>query len=137
MSNESFNAPFDVVLLQWNVLGHLLDVASAFEIISTISRTGSYLIFDLNNPFNVNQYGLKNVTRNFLSFARNGQKNELSFQIMHNDSSTETKFFRLKYITKLLQSNGFRVEKLNYFDYNSGKPTNFLRGQTFIEAVKI
>ncbi len=137
MKKESFDTPFDLVLLQWNVFGHLTDPAKAIATISSVCKTGSCLIFDINNPLNIVQYGIKNVVKNIFAFVRFSERNELSFQIVHNGISTKTKFFRLKYLRKLLNSNGFEVKSLKYFSYSSGKPTNFLAGQVFIEAVKV
>lgn len=134
LNPAAFKDQFDLVLLQWNVIGHLADIDAAIKIVSSVVRPGGNLIFDFNNPYNINQYGLRSVGNNFLHFARSKGRNNLSFPIIHKESKTKTKFFRPRYIRTLLSSHGFKIDKVSYLNYRTGKASNFLSGQILIEA---
>jgi hypothetical protein len=137
ISPEDFKNTFDIVLLQWNVIGHLANLSKAIDLISKVTESGSTVILDFNNPCNMRQYGFKNVIRNLIYFAKRPNKNELSFTISHKGNTTDTKFFRPGYVRNLLRMNGFDLETLNYIDYTTGKPASILTGQIYIEAVRI
>ena len=137
ISPETFKESFDVVLLQWNVIGHLADISQAFSLISKVTESGSTLIFDFNNPYNARQYSKRNVFQNLLYFALHPNRNELIFTISHKGNVTGTKFFRPSFVRKLLRQKGFEIVCLNHTDYTTGKRASILTGQSYIEAVRI
>jgi SAM-dependent methyltransferase len=128
---------FDVILMQWNVLGHLTNIFEAFKLASQSLRPGGHFIFDFNNATNYKQYGISSALRNFLKLHLYTSKGNLKFKISHGDSSTETNFYSLGYVVKLLEVNGFKLNDIAFLNYRTGEVEKRLGGQIFIDAIKV
>ena len=71
---------FDMVTALWNVFGHIQEVERIFaQVKNRLSQDGVF-IFDVNNPFNIAEYGLISVMRNW--WIINVQKKILSFNLV-------------------------------------------------------
>jgi len=134
---KDFGNPYDLVLMQWNVIGHLSNISDAFKLVSQTVKIGGHFIFDFNNPLNYKQYGVLNSLRNSLKFILSKTDGHLKFKISHENSYTETYFYKVSYISKLLDKNGFRLNKIVYLNYSTGEAENRLGGQVFIDAIRI
>jgi SAM-dependent methyltransferase len=137
LDHKKFENPYDLVLMQWNVIGHLSNISDAFKLVSQTVKVGGHFIFDFNNPLNYKQYGFLNALRNSLKFLFSNSEGNLKFKISHEDSYTETYFYKISYIYKLLDKNGFRLNKLVYLNYTTGEAENRFGGQVFIDAIRI
>ena len=134
---SDFDTEFDAVFMQWNVLGHLTNISDAFKLISHAVRVNGHFIFDFNNPFNYKHYGSVNVVKNFLRLNFSKTNRSLKFKIKHGESITETKFYSVTEVSRLLRIHGFKIISLVYLDYETGEFESRNRGQVFIDAIKI
>ena len=137
LDSRDFGIRYDVILMQWNVLGHLANISKAFKLASQTVKVGGHFIFDCNNPLNYKHYGIFNMARNLLKLNLPLSKGSLKFKIAHGNSITETRFYSVGHISKLLEFNGFKVNKIVYLDYITGTVESRYRGQAFIDAVKL
>lgn len=137
LDSRDFGIRYDVILMQWNVLGHLTNISEAFKLASQTVKVGDHFIFDFNNPLNYKHYGILSMLRNLLKLNLPLSKGSLKFKISHGDSFTETNFYSVGHISKLLAFNGFKLNKIVYLDYITGTVESRYRGQAFIDAIKI
>jgi len=137
LDSRDFSIRYDVILMQWNVLGHLTNISEAFSLASQTVKVGGHFIFDFNNPLNYKHYGMSSMLRNLLKLNLPLSKGSLKFKISHGNSFTETNFYSVRHISKLLEFNGFKLNKIVYLDYITGTFESRYRGQAFIDAIKI
>ncbi len=127
------NAPFQIITCLWNVFGHLesksLRLAFLKQMHSLLDQNG-LLFIDINNRYNVNQYGWPNVMRNMLrdilrlkdsgKFALQ-KEGDISNVYVHNPFEFD----------KLITEAGFSRLRKIYIDYRTGHAVkSFIRGQT-------
>lgn len=137
LDSQDFGIRYDVILMQWNVLGHLTNISRAFKLASQTVKVGGHFIFDFNNPLNYKHYGTLSVLRNLLKLNLPLSKGSLKFKISLGNSFTETNFYSVGHICKLLEFNGFKLSKIVYLDYVTGTVESRFRGQAFIDAIKL
>lgn len=137
LHSRDFDIRYDIILMQWNVLGHLTNISEAFKLASQTLKVGGHFIFDFNNPLNYKHYGILSMLRNFLKLNIPLPNGSLKFKISHGNSFTETNFYSVGYISKLLEFNGFKINKIVYLDYITGTVESRYRGQAFIDAIKL
>ena len=133
---DDFKVNYDLVLMQWNVLGHISNVPNAFKLAYKLVGKGGHFVFDFNNPLNIKHYGFRNVFINFLKMNFSPSKRFLKFKIDHDGAETETHFYKVSYIVKLLEQSGFRIAEIKYFDYASGEIQGPYKGQIYVDAIK-
>ena len=127
------NTPFQVITCLWNVFGHLesksLRLAFLKQMHALLAQNG-LLFIDINNRYNVNQYGWLSVLKNWMSdifrlpeagkFALQNE-GDISFVYVHNPFEFD----------KLIADAGFSKIRKIYLDYSTGREvTSFFRGQT-------
>ena len=137
LDRKDFGNLYDVVLMQWNVIGHLSNLNEAIKLTSRMLKVGGHFIFDFNNPLNFKQYGILNSFRNSLNLFLASPKGSLRFKISHENSFTETNFYRVSYIFKLLEKNSLRINRIVYLNYTNGAVENSFGGQVFVDAIRI
>jgi SAM-dependent methyltransferase len=62
---SAFSQTFDVITSLWNVFGHIEEIELAFSDIKNRLNLGGKFIFDVNNPFNIAEYGVISTIRNW------------------------------------------------------------------------
>jgi len=137
LDSRDFGIRYDVILMQWNVLGHLTNISEAFKLVSQTVKVGGHFIFDFNNPLNYKHYGILNMLRNLLKLNLPLSKSSLKFKISHGNSFTETSFYSVSHISKLLEFYGFKIDEIVYLNYITGTVESRYRGQAFIDAIKL
>lgn len=131
-------AYFDAVTCSWNVLG-LIPMpekrAKALEKFYRTLKPGGLLFIDVNNSHNLAYYGVTFVILfKFLNLFRSRQtRNDVRVDIIPLYSH----LFTPSEIEELILQSGFKIEKKNIIDYQTGKDeTSSLRGQLFYVATK-
>lgn len=125
----------DACVALWNVLGHCDDLDRSIAYVNWHLREGGRFIFDVNNQMNIKQYGISAVlgyiVRSFLKQERSDK-----YKIRCNDSSCYVRIYSPRKVLRSLNKAGFKVERIHFIDYESGKPATALTGQLVVEAVK-
>lgn len=123
---------FDMITALWNVFGHIQEVERIFaQIKNNLSQEGVF-IFDVNNPFNVAEYGLISVIRNW--WIINVQKKILFFSFVRGAIDTPVYFRSLSSYRDMLRRAGFTTIKVSYVNYSTGRRTIQFCGQLFVEC---
>lgn len=89
-------------------------------------------IFDVNNPFNIAEYGLISTIRNWLKiyFCRQ----VLTFNLKKSGAETDVYFRSLSSYKAKLKKAGFSRIEVKFINYATGSKTNILRGQFYFEC---
>ncbi len=131
---------FDLITCLWNVLGHFNtkeERIQLFKKISTLLAPKGVFIFDVNNRYNINHYGLHNVEQNLKNDTLNikdagwftlGEKTNQTRVYMHSPFDINT----------YIDQTDLSVEEIKYIDYTTGetKPT-FFEGQLVYKITKL
>lgn len=138
--------PHDLTLCLWNVLGHCTtpsDRYHAFKKLAACTTQDGLLIFDVNNRFNIKNYGVLNAGKNILRYLLGRcMRRETAplFQAKYTSPEgitvqTPVHIFNIYELEHSLNEVGMVIEKLCYVDYASGsqKATPWT-GQIFIAA---
>lgn len=129
---SAFNQTFDVITSLWNVFGHIEEIELAFfDIKNRLNPEGKF-IFDVNNPFNIAEYGLISTIRNWLKiyFCRQ----VLTFNLKKSGAETDVYFRSLSCYKAKLKKAGFSRIEVKFINYATGSKTNILRGQFYFEC---
>ena len=133
---NDFEDKFDLITMQWNVLGHVQDLISLFKLCFEILNHGGTLIFDVNNPLNIRHYGIRSFVLNWLFFYVYPRRQRRVFNWELDNLSTPVSFSPAGFYTKLLSVAGFIDIKITYLDYDTGSYARSTSGQILIEASK-
>lgn len=124
----SLEEKYNVVLCLWNVLGHVPSAETrrvAFNNLKTLVGDGGVIFLDVNNRYNISQYGMKAVIRNIwrdLFFPNEGNGDfDLSFSTKAGVLKTSVHIFSPIEIEHLIKSTGFRILKRQVVDYRTGE----------------
>jgi len=132
---------FDFVSCLWNVLGHVDSSEGrtlAIKYMFDSLKPGGRLIIDVNNRYNIKNYGLRSVLRNIYSDKFGLSKGDFDLKLSGNSSMiTKVHVFTKKEIIRLLEKIGFKIEEVKYFNYSTGEEEkNSWSGQITIIAQK-
>lgn len=131
---------YQIITCLWNVLGHLASPQErevGLRNIYTLLSEDGFLFLDVNNRYNIKNYGIKNVFRNLLKdmFSPSASNGDINFEIEINESRkipANVHIFNPHEIDFLLKKAGFKIINKYYVDYSTGKITaSFLTGQIF------
>lgn len=136
LSSDDLGTDFDLVTMQWNVLGHISEHNSLFQICREVLKSNGRLIFDVNNPLNVKQYGVASIVRNSFYFNFYPRKKRKFFPLKMGMSETQVSYSPTSYYVKTLHRFGFEEIKAKFFDYDTGKVAHRYTGQVLFDAVK-
>jgi SAM-dependent methyltransferase len=127
---------FDMVICTWNVLGHVEGHAARVQAVRNMRAAlapGGAVVLDVNNRYNVNQYGRRAVLRNVLKDTfrpgtagdflahRSNPKGQTMHTLVHVFSARE--------IEELCREAGLRVVRKEFLDYTTGEPRTQWSGQ--------
>jgi hypothetical protein len=121
-----------VVTALWNVFGHIEAIAESFSDIKERLNSGGTFIFDVNNPFNVAEYGFRSSLRNWWKFYVRGET--LVFNLNQHGIDTNVYFRSLGYYKAILAHAGFSNVDVKFVNYSTGKLVNRFRGQFYFEC---
>lgn len=127
---------FNIALCLWNVLAHVDNPLVFLKAIHSLLQKEGTLIFDVNNRFNIKEYGIKNVIINLLKNSI--FKNSGSFTLNTNEIKTKVYIYSLAEITALLNEAGFEINFVKFINYKTGEvEKSQWSGQIFLECKKV
>jgi SAM-dependent methyltransferase len=127
---------YDLITMQWNVMGHVKNPVLLLRLLYEVLDSSGLLIFDVNNPLNVSQYGIKSFLSNYAYFFLFPREKRRTFNWTLGELSTSVSFSPTRVYIKWLKSVGFKDIKVRYFDYETGDSVAPFAGQILIEARK-
>lgn len=130
ISGEKYN----VVLCLWNVLGHVPSTGRwiAFNNLAALVDDSGVIFLDVNNRYNIPQYGVKAVIRNiykdlFSPKESNGDF-DLSFSTKAGILETSVHIFSPVEVENLIKSAGLRILKRQMVNYKTGESSKSIFG---------
>lgn len=134
----------DLVLCLWNVLGHIETEGERVSVIENITNLLSDKgigFLDVNNRYNVRQYGFKNVIKNILKdiFSPNNKNGDFPFNFKKEelDIKTSVHIFNPYEVDKYLKNAGLKIVDKKFIDYDTGKiGSNIFSGQILYKIKK-
>lgn len=127
---------FNIALCLWNVIAHADNPKTFLKAIHSLLDKNGTFIFDINNRFNIKEYGLKNVLTNFIKskiFSNSGL-----FILNTNGIKTKVYIYNLSEIKLLLKEAGFAIDFVKYVNYKTGViEKNQYSGQMLLSCRKI
>jgi 2-polyprenyl-3-methyl-5-hydroxy-6-metoxy-1,4-benzoquinol methylase len=119
---------YDLVTCLWNVLGHIPTPEKrlgALKNLSSILSESGILFIDVNNRYNIANYGLFSVAKNIFMdlFASEDRRGNFALKIDTKAGviDTEVHIFCHSEIMKLAKAAGLSVSKRIVVDYKTGK----------------
>ena len=127
---------FNLALSLWNVIAHVDNPKTFLKAIHSLLQTDGTLIFDINNRFNIKEYGIKNV---FINLVKNKiLADPGSFTLNTNKIKTRVYIYNLTEITALLKEAGFSINFVKFVNYKTGNTEKSQwGGQIFLSCKKI
>lgn len=119
---------FDIIICLWNVLGHIespIARIQAFINMRLLLRTGGRIIIDINNRYNLAEYGVLKVLYNLIrdSIYKTNRSGDVEYiqKIQGNKINAKGHLFSPIEIETLIKKSGLRVEQKYVVDYDTGK----------------
>jgi hypothetical protein len=118
-------------------LGHVDDRVEFLRRVALFLEDNGVFIFDVNNRYNIKQYGLRyfliNILKDILNISNSGY-----FNIEFGGVKTSVYIYNEAELLRDLRLSGLKVIDIKYIDYNSGAiiKTKFM-GQIFMVVAKI
>jgi predicted TPR repeat methyltransferase len=137
LSIQEQSSKYKLITALWNVLGHLEDRVQFIQKVHRELSNEGVFIFDVNNRYNIKQYGLYSVAVNFCKSIL-GARSSGWFELRSGKVITHVYIHTKAEVVDLLHKNGFKLVKMSYVDYETGKiqRSKFL-GQIFVIAKKL
>lgn len=128
---------YQLILCLWNVFGHIGSkerCLNSLDLLSNIIDNDGLLIIDINNRYNINQYGLINVFKNIIKdiFNYNFKNGDftLCVKASKKDLKTVVHIFNPFEMRKYIKKCGLKIDNEIYINYKSGKIVrSWLSGQ--------
>ena len=123
---------YNLITCLWNVLGHVGDKAARqmfFKRAKELLAVGGHLVLDVNNRYNINHYGNKNVMNNL---SKDLKLDETAgwFNLGTEENKTLVYVHAPLEIEAMAEKEGLSVKKVEYIDYKTGdKMETFFEGQ--------
>lgn len=130
---------FDVITCLWNVLGHIQGKSDRYLAINKmynyLAKDG-LLFIDVNNRYNLKNYGLINFLKNIKKDISNSK--EAGFYNLKIENSSTSVYIHLPFeINKIAKEVGFKTIEQKFINYDNGMiEKNFLGGQSFYSLKK-
>lgn len=125
---------FDVITCLWNVIGHFPDKdfrLQFFKSVEHVLADKGRLFFDVNNRYNINHYGTKNVMKSLVKDRNNDSENGW-FTLGEADEQTKVYIHNPFDIEEYLKDTSLKIIDTLYVNYESGKVEDtFFEGQLF------
>jgi 2-polyprenyl-3-methyl-5-hydroxy-6-metoxy-1,4-benzoquinol methylase len=133
------NLKFNLITCLWNVLGHFpnkQNILDLFKKIDHLLSDDGCFIFDVNNRYNISQYGKESVAENIrLDYIKD--ENSGWFELNKGKDSTKVYIHSPFDIHDYLKGTDLFIKEVLYIDYNTGllRPS-FLGGQLVYKIQK-
>lgn len=117
-ANVSFNRYSHIYAL-WNVVGHVNDKNSFFSKIYQCLKPGGVFIFDVNNRYNIANYGFFPVVKNILKDIF--KVNKRGFYDLKIDGKLSSVYiYTESELKRDINNAGLVLEVINYLNYETG-----------------
>jgi 2-polyprenyl-3-methyl-5-hydroxy-6-metoxy-1,4-benzoquinol methylase len=142
--NHLPNDYFDVVWCLWNVLGNIAEYPRRIEALAhmkEVMRQNGRIFIDVNNRYNLANYGWKILTENLFNDIirpnRNNGTVEYKIKVTDNkEIDSYCHFFNPKELPEIFKELDLKVLKSVYVDYTTGALTHQWGGQMFYVVEK-
>jgi 2-polyprenyl-3-methyl-5-hydroxy-6-metoxy-1,4-benzoquinol methylase len=132
------------ILCLWNVMGHIDDRQkrlNAFKNISKLLDDKGVAFVDVNNRYNVSNYGLisvvRNVAKDIISWKKPTGDFVLSMKFGNEDVKTKVHIFSPFEVERLIRKAGLRILEKRAVNYTDGKLSrNPFSGQLLYKLAK-
>lgn len=135
---------FDIVTCLWNVLGHISTTEKrriALKNIKELITQNGVIFIDVNNRYNISEYGLKNVIKNILRdiiFKKETNGNfELKIQVDGKIIKTVVHIFSPFEMNRLIKSSGLKIVQRHIIDYQTGRKCKSVFGGQLVYKLSI
>jgi SAM-dependent methyltransferase len=137
ISDEHFKQEktFDTVTCLWNVLGHIPTAEKreiAMKNLQELLAPRGFVFVDVNNRYNIPQYGFKNVLKNIWKdlIEKEGTIGNfnIKFQTGEGEIETEVHIFSPFEMNVLVRSAGLKIVKRKSIHYKTGKECKSIFG---------
>lgn len=130
---------YDLITCLWNVIGHFPtkdDRILFFTIVANMLNEGGVFFFDVNNRYNITNYGSQNVMKNLeLDYLKDEDSGW--FTIGKNDAKTNVYIHSPFDIKEYLKNKSLELESTHYINYDSGLlEDTFFKGQLLYKLKK-
>ncbi len=126
---------FGIAICLWNVLGHIPTQEKrkiALMNMANLIEDNGFLFIDVNNRYNISNYGLKAVLKNIYDdiFDTDGNKGnfELHVDIGNEKIQTRVHIFNPFEMNDLIKSSGLKIIKKQFINYKTGKKSKTMFG---------
>jgi 2-polyprenyl-3-methyl-5-hydroxy-6-metoxy-1,4-benzoquinol methylase len=136
---------YEIVLCLWNVIGHVTtekERMAALKHMADLLEDDGIIFLDVNNRYNVVQYGLKSVLMNIIKdiFIRNGRNGDfpLIMKAGGKEIGTVVHLFSPIEIEKLIHMAGLKMVQRWIINYETGKRVDSVwSGQLMYKLTKL
>jgi len=132
---------FDVALCLWNALGCMPEKSARLHALQNINQTlhsRGLLFLEVNNRYNINEYGVLRVFINVLLDLFGASKHMYEVALNNSGHATEEHLFDVYSLRKILSNAGFTVQSLWYVNYIDGTiERSSWRGHILVMAQKL
>jgi SAM-dependent methyltransferase len=138
LSFEDFSSAekFDCILALWNVLGHVRDRSAFLKKVSHSLRDRGIFIFDVNNRYNIKNYGILKVIKN-LSDDLSKRAERGVFKLRNGEIETSVYIYSLSDLRADLTEAGLVIKQLHFINYDTGRiGKSQFSGQIFAIAAR-
>ena len=133
--NFKFCEKYGIVTCLWNVLGHVNTKErrlTALINLASLMEDNGLLFIDVNNRYNVSNYGLgkvlKNIYKDIFHFDRGNGDYKLNIDTGDIKIQTNVHIFNPFEIEKLIKLAGLKIVKRWMINYNTGNSNNNIFG---------
>ena len=137
-SLESLDISFDIITMQWNVLGHVSSFNDRVKLLEHCRNrlaSGGQVFLDINNRHNIIYGKLRVLMRCIIDYCLpNYERGNTLIGVQSNGKSVKGfgHLFTLNEIRNIVAKSGLKISKINYFDYECGTiRKHFFQGQIF------
>jgi SAM-dependent methyltransferase len=135
----NINVEFDLITCLWNVIGHFSSYESRldfFKKIDSMLSPNGVFIFDVNNRYNIEEYGKLNVANNIRLDMFN-EENRGYFTLGKAPNQTEVYIHTPFDINDYLKPTNLLIDDTKYIHYLTGLEANtFFEGQLLYKIRK-
>ena len=137
ISNVKFKSKdkFEIVTCLWNVIGHIPTIEERSIAMKNIRESlmqDGLAFIDVNNRYNISEYGLRNVIKNIFKDIILRRKTNGNFELkVRTDREiikTEVHIFYPFEMNRLIKSSGLKIIKRQIINYQTGKKCRSILG---------
>jgi SAM-dependent methyltransferase len=131
---------FDLITCLWNVVGHIdskMLRKRFFHLVEKKLNLEGVIYFDVNNRYNISQYGYSNVMKNLeMDFLYPSERNGV-FNIGVGEKKTTVFIHNPFEVADYIKDLKLEIQNIYFIDYNTGEiKDTFFEGQLLYKIIK-